>query len=149
MDPEFAKLVDDPEVIKTSGRWAAANEEIKRLAANPGADNVWYVELLSSLCYNVFSEYLLIKNAHEEKRRGDASLLAWRARNLLELLVWSMYCSKSRTTLAAFMRTRAVTCAMRLALSKHGERKQRNLLTGWTLSRTRDKTCRNGCIGRN
>jgi hypothetical protein len=54
MDPEFSKLVYDAENIKTSGRWAAVNEELKRLAANPGADNAWYVELLCSLCYNVF-----------------------------------------------------------------------------------------------
>jgi hypothetical protein len=96
MDPEFAKLVNDADSIKTSGRWAAVNEEIKRLAANPGPDNSWYVRLFSSLCYNVFSEYLLIKKAHANKQRGDAPLLAWRARNLLELLVWSMYCAKSR-----------------------------------------------------
>jgi len=96
MDPEFSKLVDEADNIKTSGRWAAVNEEIKRLAASPSADNAWYVQIFGSLCYNVFSEYLLIKSAHAEKRRGDASLLAWRARNLLELSVWSMYCAKSR-----------------------------------------------------
>jgi hypothetical protein len=68
MDPEFAKLVDDADSIKTSGRWAAVNEEVKRLAANPGADNSWYVEIFSSLCYNAFSEYSLLKNAHAKNR---------------------------------------------------------------------------------
>jgi hypothetical protein len=96
MDSEFSKLVDDADSIKTSGRWAAVNEEIKRLAENPDTGNSWYVELFCSLCYIVFSEYLLIKNAHTNKQRGDGPLLAWRARNLLELLVWSTYCSKSR-----------------------------------------------------
>jgi hypothetical protein len=96
MDPKFSKLVDDAENIKTSGRWSAVSEEIKRLASNPGADNAWYIKLFVSLCYNVFSEYFLIKTAHAEQHRGDVSLLAWRARNLLELLVWAMYFSKSK-----------------------------------------------------
>jgi hypothetical protein len=48
------------------------------------------------LVLQCFSEYLLIKDAHAQKQRGDASLLAWRARNILELLVWSMYCAKSK-----------------------------------------------------
>jgi hypothetical protein len=96
MDPEFSKLFDDAENTKTSGRWAAVNEEIKRLASNPGADNAWYIKLFISLCYNVVSEYLLIKTAHAEQHKGDVSLLAWRARNLLELSVWAMYFSKSK-----------------------------------------------------
>jgi hypothetical protein len=96
MDPEFSKLVDDAAKIKTSGRWTAVNDGIRRLASNYDAENAWYMELLSSLCYNVFSEYLSIKTTHAEKQRGDASLLAWRARNLLELSVWSMYFSKSK-----------------------------------------------------
>jgi hypothetical protein len=54
MHPVFAKLVDDADSIKTSGRWAAVNEEIKRLAQDLGADTSWYVEVFGSLCYNVF-----------------------------------------------------------------------------------------------
>jgi Family of unknown function (DUF5677) len=94
MDSEFAKLIDDAANVATSGRWAAVNAEITRLAANPGEGNEWYVQLIGSLCSQVFSEYLHLKNAYAAE--GDVSLLAWRARNLLELLVWSMYCSKSR-----------------------------------------------------
>ncbi len=96
MDPEFSRLVDDAANIGTSGRWSAVNAEIERLAANPGVDNAWYVQVFGSLCFKVFSEYLLLKRAYAEKGDGDGSLLAWRARNLLELSVWSMYCSKSR-----------------------------------------------------
>ncbi len=82
--------------IKTSGRWDAVNARLQQLAANPGVDNAWYVQLFGALCFQVFSEYLALKRAHGEKREGDAPLLAWRARNLLELSVWSMYCSKSK-----------------------------------------------------
>lgn len=96
MKPEFIKFVDDAANIKTSGRWAAINAKIKRLAAKPGVGNEWYVQLFGSLCYQVFSEYCLLENAYAEKRDRDASLLAWRARNLLELSVWSMYFTKSR-----------------------------------------------------
>jgi hypothetical protein len=95
MDPEFSRLVDEAARIAASGRWATVNERIERLAANPGVDNDWWVQLFASLCAQLFSEYLLLKRAYEEKRDG-APLLAWRARNLLELSVWCLYCSKSR-----------------------------------------------------
>src|SRR5713101_5235853 len=95
MDPEFSRLVDEAANIAAPGRWAAVNEGIKHLAANSGADDDWWVQLFASLCSQVFSEYLFLKRAHEEKR-DEASLLAWRARNLLELSVWCLYCSKSR-----------------------------------------------------
>jgi hypothetical protein len=54
------------------------------------------VQLFASLCFQVFSEYLSLKCAYENEHHDDVSLLAWRARNLLELSVWSTYCAKSR-----------------------------------------------------
>jgi hypothetical protein len=96
MLPEFARHVDAAEQINTSGRWAAVNASIERLAANPGVDNAWYVELIAGLCFNVLSEYWLLRNAYADTKAGRASLLAWRARNLVELAVWSTYCSKGR-----------------------------------------------------
>jgi hypothetical protein len=52
--------------------------------------------LVASLCDKVFLEYFCLKHAYEERNSDSAALLAWRARNLLELSVWSIYCSKSR-----------------------------------------------------
>jgi hypothetical protein len=52
------------------------------------------VGVFSSLCASVFSEYLSLKRAYEDPP-SEASLIAWRARNLLELAVWSIYCSRS------------------------------------------------------
>src|SRR4051812_10108838 len=95
MYPEFAKLVEDATNIAASGRWEAVNERIKELAANPGNEDDGWVQLFSSLCFQVFSEYLLLRRSYE-KKHDDSSLLAWRARNLLELSVWCLYCSKSR-----------------------------------------------------
>jgi hypothetical protein len=95
MDPEFSRLVEEAANIATSGRWDAVNKRIEQLTANPGKDNNWWVQLLGSLCYQVFSEYLSLKRSHGEKC-DNASLLAWRARNLLELSVWCLYCSKNR-----------------------------------------------------
>jgi hypothetical protein len=94
MDPEFSGLVDEAANIRASGRWAAVNEKIEHLAANPDTDNAWLVQLFGSLCFQVFSEYLCLIRSHEEKR-DDASVVAWRARNLLELSVWCLFCSKS------------------------------------------------------
>lgn len=101
MDAEMARFVDEAAEIAASGRWTAVNARIEQLAANPGFDdggnsNAWRVQLFGGLCAEVFSEYLDLNRAYNEKRRGDAPLVAWRARNLLELSVWSMYCAKSR-----------------------------------------------------
>jgi hypothetical protein len=95
VNSEFAKFVDDAANVKTSGRWDAINAKITRLATKPGVGNEWYVQLFGALCFQVFSEYHLLENAYGAGR-GNASLLAWRARNLLELSVWSRYFTKSR-----------------------------------------------------
>lgn len=96
MDPELSRLVNEAAGIAASGRWAAVNARIEALAANPGADNAWWVQLVGSLCSQNFEEYLSLKRAYENKQNDAAALLAWRARNLLELSVWSTYCAKSR-----------------------------------------------------
>jgi hypothetical protein len=96
MDPEILRLVNDAAAISLSGRWAAVNERIVTLAAHPGIDNAWWVQLFGALCSHVFSEYQILKNAYENRQRGDVPLLAWRARNLLELSVWSAYCAQNR-----------------------------------------------------
>src|SRR5450631_3172001 len=96
MTPEFSRLINEAADISGSGRWAAVNTRIRALAAAPGVDNAWWVHLFASLCAQNFAEYLSLKHAYENKQNDDATLLAWRARNLLELLVWSTYCAKGR-----------------------------------------------------
>jgi hypothetical protein len=96
MDPETSRLVDDAAAIASSGRWAAVNERIETLAAHPGIDNAWWVQLFGALCSHNFSEYMLLKKAYENRQRDDVPLLAWRARNLLELSVWCTYCAQDR-----------------------------------------------------
>ena len=95
MSPEFAKFVNDAADIKTSGRWNAINAKIERLAARPDAGNEWHVQLFGSICYQVLSEYHRLERAYNAESE-NASLLAWRARNLLELSVWSKYFVTSR-----------------------------------------------------
>lgn len=97
MEQVFSRFVDDAASIATSGRWNAVNERLKEMVGNPGGpDNVWFVQLFAGLCSQVFSEYLLLKRAYEENDAREVAVLAWRARNLLELSVWSIYCTKSR-----------------------------------------------------
>jgi hypothetical protein len=95
MDSVFARFVTAAEEIRTSGRWEAVNAAIEALAASPGPDGVWRVEVFGALAFRVFSEYSALRRAYEQKRDDDSSLLAWRARNLLELSVWSAYCAAS------------------------------------------------------
>ena len=95
MSPEMKKFIDDAAQVRESGRWAAMNEGIKALAANPGPNNAWQVQVLGGLCFKVFNEYLRLQDAANSER-PDTSLLAWRARNLLELSVWATYFGKGR-----------------------------------------------------
>ena len=90
----LSQFVADAANIKESGRWAAMNEKIVCLAKNPGVGKAWQVQLLGALCFQVFSEYRRLQDARAAERT-DPSLLAWRARNLLELSVWSAYFAKS------------------------------------------------------
>ena len=94
-NPNFSQFVADAANIKESGRWAALNERIVCLAKNPGVDNAWQVQLLGALCFQAFWEYLRLQDARAAERT-DPSLLAWRARNLLELSVWSTYFARRR-----------------------------------------------------
>jgi hypothetical protein len=95
-DPVFSRFVEAADEIRTSGRWAAVNAATEGLARNPGADNEWFVQVIGGLCFCVFSEYLSLRYAYEDNRARGPSLLAWRARNLLELSVWSIYATKGR-----------------------------------------------------
>jgi hypothetical protein len=102
VDSELSRLIDSAAEVGASGRWKAANKRVEQLATNPGKGNEWWVQVLASLCEKVFSEYLLLKHSYEEPKRDSVALLAWRARNLLELSVWSIYCSKSKANARRF-----------------------------------------------
>jgi hypothetical protein len=95
MHPEHQRLVDFAADISASGRWAAANDKIVQLSANPGKGNEWWVQLIGSLLAKSFEEYIFLKRSYADEK-CDPALLAWRARNLLELSTWCMYCVKSR-----------------------------------------------------
>ena len=92
---EFAQWVREAESIGKSGRWAVTNTRIERLCAKPGAAGPAWVQVFASLAAATFSDYRALKRAYEDPK-SDSSLLAWRARNLLELSVWSIYCSHTR-----------------------------------------------------
>lgn len=94
MDAELQHFVDAAAEVAASGRWDAANKRIEELAANPGQGNEWHVQVLASLLSESFGEYLKLKHAFDDPRYDD-SVLAWLARNLLELVVWALYCEKS------------------------------------------------------
>jgi hypothetical protein len=96
MNTEFARLANDAAQIETSGRWHAVKARVKILAQDPGSGNGWLVQLFGGLCCQTFSEYLGLKHTYQKKQNGDAALLAWRARNLLELSVWATYCVRGR-----------------------------------------------------
>jgi hypothetical protein len=89
----FARMVNDAEQIATSGRPDALNEAIKRLAKGfAGREDVWYLQTLAGLTLLTLTEFHLLKEADKDERRELVSLLAWRARNLLECCVWAVYC---------------------------------------------------------
>src|ERR1700740_3242192 len=93
-DPKnFRDMVNLADQIATSGRWDNLNNGIVRLAKNyADREDVWNLQTLSGLTFLLFAEYNLLKEANKNQRRDTISLIAWRARNLLELAVWAVYC---------------------------------------------------------
>jgi hypothetical protein len=131
MESPYPEFVSQAAQIASSGRWEAVNKRIEMLCASPGTDNSWWVELLASLCSEVFSEYLALKGAHDGH---DVPLLAWRARNLLELSVWSLYCTKSKRMPVASTRTLDATPTALLMPSSDGVPQVGSRPNGWILS---------------
>lgn len=98
MDSELVGFVELAAGIATSGRWDAVNETVKQWAARPKRnEEMWYGELFASLCFRVFHEYSALKEAYAAPPpKEDLALLSWRARNLLELSVWTTFCATDR-----------------------------------------------------
>ncbi|MBM3950203.1 MAG: hypothetical protein FJ311_01960 [Rhodospirillales bacterium] len=101
MDSELTTHIAAAEKIKSSGRWGAINQKIRQLAANHNGHEAWQIQVLGALSFKNFSEYLALKKAYEDSG-SESSLLAWRARNLLEISVWSIYCAQSKENTRAF-----------------------------------------------
>lgn len=101
MEDDFADFVQQADEIKTSGRWKALNEKVRCLADNNNGYDAWQVQVLAALCAQNFSEYLALKKAYEDSG-SEPSLIAWRARNLLEISVWSLYCAQSTENARVF-----------------------------------------------
>jgi hypothetical protein len=93
-DPNpFPQMVSVAAQIVTSGRWDSSNSAVERLAKSyAGREDVWYLQTLSGLNFLIITEYRLLKEANEDQRPYTVSRIAWHARNLLELVVWAIYC---------------------------------------------------------
>jgi hypothetical protein len=93
MDPRLSRWTDRAADLAEPERWAAVNENLARLSKVAGGEQ-WWIRVIGRLAAQLFSEYLSLKEAHGDTRAGSA-LVAWRARNLLEISIWCVYCSKS------------------------------------------------------
>lgn len=95
MDNKQHGFAFDAEEIRESGRWSAINRKIESLCAKPVSGNEWQVQLFGGLCFQVLREYQNLHYAYAIPN-SEPSLLAWRARNLLELSVWSVFFAMNR-----------------------------------------------------
>lgn len=100
IEDETNRWIAEAYEIGNSGRWASLNLKIKHLVNNSDIHEAWHTQVLAALCSQNFSEYLALKTAHE--KNPEPSLLAWRARNLLEITVWTIYCSTNRENARIF-----------------------------------------------
>ena len=92
---KFSQFSVDAAKIRESGGWEALNKKIIFLAESAESSDEWQAQQHGALCFQVFSEYMRLQEVYTAER-ADTSLLAWRARNLLELCVWSTYFVRSR-----------------------------------------------------
>lgn len=89
---DFTDHIKEADEIRTSVRWNALNEKIKKQAAISDKKLEWRSHVFSGLTYRIFSEYHRIKEAHE-RNDDELAIVAWHARNLLELMIWTRYCT--------------------------------------------------------
>lgn len=94
----FSEKADE---IRTSGKWADLDKKVYSLTKNHNGHDVEHVQVLSALHDQNLSEYHALKTAWESDRK-DPSLIAWRARNLLEISVYSLYCAQSKENALRF-----------------------------------------------
>jgi hypothetical protein len=95
MEPLFSRFVEEAAKIASCGRWTALGNKIEDLARKPVEGEAWRAQVFACLWFKLSSEYVLIKRDFQLNERHNSDLLAWRARNLLELSVWCTYCTKS------------------------------------------------------
>ena len=95
MDTELVGSVNDAAGIASSGRWKEFNGKIAHCTRNIEADNQWHFMLFGSMWHQTCSEYHALKDSYSAPSGNDLSLLAWRARNLLELRIWATYFCRS------------------------------------------------------
>jgi hypothetical protein len=93
MENEFKRLISEAAEIKASGKWNALNQKIQQLVNDNNGYEEWEIQVLANLCFHNFSGFFALKKAYDDIK-SEPSLLAWRARNLLEISVWSIYCAK-------------------------------------------------------
>ena len=91
MEAELIGSINDAAGIASSGRWKTFNERIVYYAGNHKAVKSWHFVLFASIWHQVCSEYHSLKDVYYTPSNNDLSLLAWRARNLLELRIWAVY----------------------------------------------------------
>jgi hypothetical protein len=97
MDAKISQHIEEAERIRTSGRWKAIAEEVNAWAnQTDDSGNKWFVELLAGLGNQIYGEYSALVSAYNLKEPKDPALIAWRARNLLELSIWASYFASNR-----------------------------------------------------
>ena len=93
MNQDFADIPNCAAEIVRSGKWEAIGDSLRKHCL---AGEEWWRQLLTSLYAQGSSEYRGLTSAYANVGSKDPPLLAWRARNLLELCVWSRYCQSDR-----------------------------------------------------
>jgi hypothetical protein len=87
--------------IETSGRLQALANQLGALLHGPRLGMKWHAQVLWTLAHSATAEYMSMKAAYDAPEL-DPCLVAWRARNLLELMVWSGYCMDKETNARRF-----------------------------------------------
>lgn len=82
--------------IGRSGRWNRLRDTIYSLPYEEPNEQKWLFTVFLGLYTSLCREYLELKKSYEDPS-SSLGLLAWRARNLLEIMIWIIYCTKSES----------------------------------------------------
>ena len=93
--PDWFSVASEPSIrsaCETESAEAELHTRICQLREKLSAQDLWYADVLQGLWRESVSEFSAIRRDYQNPQDRDVSLLAWRARNILELVTWCMHC---------------------------------------------------------
>lgn len=89
-------IIAEAESVGTSGRHKDLNNKIIEFGQKTNDEDFWLEKIFSGLAFRNFHDFLKLKNIIADNEKNDLSVIAYYSRNLMEISIWTAYCTKSK-----------------------------------------------------